>query len=604
MFNSKPIAIQDFTSDECRTALTLYAARFNFDVAPALLTDSMLHNPLMLRLFAETNQGMNAVHIDASVHATAVFQRYLVRIAANLVERLAVLEPLELLNGFLVSIAGAMWNVRSSRVDLSTIGITGSDRHSAVSLYNVCRLNNIVVEDETGASYADVHIRFLYDRFMEYMLGEYLKREIFAAVNSEATLERVLIDAVDAIPYFHAVLGAIVFLDRAMAGSRIGSLSNTSLVNRFIILCSVRQPQSFVTEQSSIAYAFEHVDAATADDALIKLLDKFEAKAHPLIKGRLTSVILRLAREKAREPAMAPILHRVLDTQPRGVGRMQKHDGAKRTAADEQRETPRRKNAVAPPFHALVDRVRRWLSHLQGAAVQDMLDRPRLPPARYHYADETKLTAISLLIECGGEDHIHIVADGIRQLGRVDLHSALRALENLDVADDHVVFDIIRANLERPQPEYHVYSAWLLRDRYGPVAADFILQLLTSPVYRVHQYAFRLFETRAIDKHLLSKIIERVRTDDEIAPWHVVHFIKLLGYRGQMRDVRLAEEWLKSIVECLMKYTTHPNSSIRFESYRALLQYPEGINLTEILNAARSDADIYVRSVSEHSPTV
>ena len=65
-------------------------------------------------------------------------------------------------------------------------------------------------------------------------------------------------------------------------------------------------------------------------------------------------------------------------------------------------------------------------------------ETPRLPPGRYHYKEEMKLNAISILIQSKNAQDFALIEEGIYNLGKMELHSTLNALTSLDLSLIHI----------------------------------------------------------------------------------------------------------------------------------------------------------------------
>jgi len=207
------------------------------------------------------------------------------------------------------------------------------------------------------------------------------------------------------------------------------------------------------------------------------------------------------------------------------------------------------------------------------------------------------LNAIAILVGSKTPGDYEIAEKSIRSLGRMDLHSALHAVASLDLAEDEFVYDAVAKYLDANLAEYRIYCSWLLRERYGERAAQYLMRLLLDYEMRVHRYTFSLFERRLIEEELINNIVKELGHTTDERPWHLVYLLKLLGKRSRF----LSEESVKSqgtqIISVLKIYCAHPRASLRLEAYRALLEYKDLIDLQILLEAAQQDTDVYVRSL-------
>jgi hypothetical protein len=191
-----------------------------------------------------------------------------------------------------------------------------------------------------------------------------------------------------------------------------------------------------------------------------------------------------------------------------------------------------------------------------------------------------------------------VIEEGIRKLGRTDLHSALQALEYLDLGQDAIVYKTVMNYMEASQPEYRIYCAWLLRQRYGKEPANFLAQLLTDQETRVNQYASDLFERRLIERELIEQILRRLEpAGSELKTWHLSRFVKLLGKVAQFHPQGLVEAYGSRIVATLMGLLSCQQASLRLDLYRTIIEYRSFINFEELKEKMQKDSDVYVRSL-------
>jgi hypothetical protein len=221
-----------------------------------------------------------------------------------------------------------------------------------------------------------------------------------------------------------------------------------------------------------------------------------------------------------------------------------------------------------------------------------------LPPARYHYTEDTKLNAISVLVSFKSSKDYELIDEGIRALGRTDLHSALQALEYLDLAEDEFVYKIISDYLDVTQPEYRIYCAWLLRERYGGQPANFLLRLLMDRETRVHQYTFSLFDERLIEKDLIEGLLSKLEKQEEMKSWHLTHLIKLLDRRSNFYPQTIGQQLGPRIISTCERLQIMPQASLRLAVYRTMMRYPEFMDRTELLSKMKRDQDPYIQSLS------
>lgn len=223
---------------------------------------------------------------------------------------------------------------------------------------------------------------------------------------------------------------------------------------------------------------------------------------------------------------------------------------------------------------------------------------PLLPPGRYHYSEDTKINAIGILVQKKSDKDYEVIEEAIRRLGRADLHSALQALEYLDVAGDDLIYKTVTEYLRVDQPEYRIYCAWLLRERYGSKPAGFITQLLMDREMRVHQYTAEIFENRLIEKELIEEILRRIGSS-ELMTWQITHFVRLLGKKERFYPEDLERIFGARIIDTLEPLLNHRQASIRLEVYRTISQYPSFFSPDSIKRRIKNDTDRYVRALAD-----
>lgn len=222
-----------------------------------------------------------------------------------------------------------------------------------------------------------------------------------------------------------------------------------------------------------------------------------------------------------------------------------------------------------------------------------------LQPGHYHYDEETKLNAISILVSSKNTQDYAIIEEAINNLGKIELNTALIALNSLDLVEDELLYKMVDKYYNAYLSEYRIYCAWLLRNRYGKQPAEYITSLLMDKETRVHCYTFNLFEKRRIEKELVIAILAVIEQVTTIKPWHLVNMIKILGKRNQFYLQELVPSYGKLIVSSLMNLCSHSRASLRLEAYKALIQYDEFIERQFIISAMEEDKDIYIRRLAE-----
>jgi hypothetical protein len=583
LFGAGVIPLGQFTEAEWRKAMALYFQRFKVEAAVSDQASLALRNPLLLRFFCEAYQGRTLGQVS-DLRLLSVFDLYLQRAVHNIAQRFGLLNDQSPVL-FLLSIVCRMWDRRATSVAGADIGLSPEDSSASSSLYNAVLSENLILEEATQRYSTRKVVRFRYDEFMEYILARSWVEQVQSSKTPEAATEQLLQEAGDAVVGFPAALGGILFLDQMLnRGGR--------LVAQAFILSGPQQDVFLNSRQRALLYALENIDTTVVPESLIGLVDKFEKVVSLELKERLGQVVLRILKSRPSDPLLGGLVRRMLEIELPPVS-------GTPAATDVVQPQPLRQKllkglkAIAPAKNAAP------ATRKTGSATADeKKEVPRLPPARYHYTEETKLNAIALLITSRDASGLDVVEQGIRHLGRMDVHSALQALEAVDLAEDEFVFKTIDQYVRAPICEYQIYCAWLLRDRYGARPARFLLRLLSAREARVHRYTFRLFDRRRVEKELLEAVLaELAKGWKDTRTWHLGYRARLLGMTQQFDPAGLLNSLGPAIVERLAELCRHPQASIRLEAFRAILKYPNLINVSDITHKLEEDKDIYVRGL-------
>ena len=574
------VALNEFSEQEWKLAIRLYFDRFRITAEMDERAALALRNPLLLRFFCEAYEGANIGRIS-EIHLRTVFKLYLERVGRNIAERRGLLSPGPVLS-LLLRVASSMWQNRLPAIEQSCLGLSPEETSSSESIYNMVRSENVILDELRQLQSTARIVRFVYDEFMEYMLARSWFEDIIAAAPEEdSAAERLLQEAVDALVAFPAAMGAVIFLDQLLARSG-------RLVCRAISMLGPVRDVLLHSRQMTLLYALENIDAANVDENLLDVVDQFEIVAAFELRLRLARVILQLLEKNPGRPALRPVVARMLEV-----------------SSGHEERSPEAVPTGREPFDSeLGARLMAWQQSSYaaaptGPAQNQEEETPLLPPARHHYTEETKLNAISLLIASRNPHDYELVDEGIRRLGRMDLHSALFALQSMDMADDDFVYRTIEGQMDAVLPEYRIYCAWLLRNRYGRRPSGFLLRLLSAEETRVHTYTFSLFDTRRIEKELLSGVLAEVKAFERIKPWLLAYRVKLLGRRASFEPPELGEGMGQPCVDALKAATKHPSPRIRLLAYRSLSAFPELIDGAVLAEWMRSDAEPHIRLLAE-----
>jgi hypothetical protein len=564
------IALHRFSEAEWHQAIKQYFVKFNIACDLSKEAREALRAPLLLRFFCEGNRDRRLGPVS-NLRLLSVFDVYVERTGQSIAEHHGSLRPDALLN-LLLEVAGRMWEERAVAIDLDSIGIREDEKSDTDSLYNMVLSENIILEEATHLYSTRKTVRFLYEEFMEYAIARSWVDKISRVNNKSPVLSLLVQEAAQALTTFPAALGAVLFLDKMLTrGGR--------LINDLIVSVSKLEDITLRSQQTPLVYAFESVDFAHADDELMAVVEKFEPTVREDLRERMAAVILRILEAHPGRTYARKYVQQLLEVDQKQK-RIATEDLARRRG--EQAEAKYRRG---------VDLA---LRITQGNNVP-----VGLPPARYHYSEDTKISAIGLLVQLKDRGDYDLIDSGIRTLGRSDLHNALQALQYVDLANDELVLKSIASYMNAPQSEYRIYCAWLLRERYGKDPARFLTKLLTDPETRVHRYTVGLFQLRLIEPELIETILRKIETDGaDLKPWHLTNFIKLLGKRQNFYPNELQDTFGPRIVATLSRLLNHPQGSLRLEVYRTISISPS-INLHDLKQKMQEDSDVYIRALAQ-----
>lgn len=580
------IPLNEFSGDEWGRAIGLYFERFRISAEVQPEAALSLRNPLLLRFFCEAFQGKDIGRI-LEVHLRSVFKLYLERIGRTIAERKGLVAP-DLVVSLLIRIVNLMWQSRLPSIEQSRLGLTPEETASSESVYNLVRSENVIFDERRHVQSTAKIVRYVYDEFMEYMLAQSWLDTILGSREEDAAIDALLGEAVDAIIAFPSAMGAILFLDQMLERSG-------RLVNRAVSMLGSVRDVLLHSRQLTLLYALENIDPASVDDNLLDTVDRFEVAATSELRPRLAHVILRLLEKNPGRSALRPVVVRMLE-----VGSAQEHTTQEVPISVSESLTSESAMRLRN-WQVSADVVMRVSSRLEVGEADILL----LPPARHHYTEETKLNAISLLISSRNLHDYELVEQGIRKLGRMDLHSALFALQSVDVADDNFVYNTIEGYLDADLPEYRIYCAWLLRERYGRRPSEFLLRLLSADETRVHTYTFSLFDTRQIEKELVDGIRVEMTTFERMKPWHLVYRIKLFGKRTSFAaPADFERSGGESCASALRAVTKHRLPYVRLAAYRSLAAYPEFVPPQSLTRWMQADADPHIQALAELTANV
>ncbi|MET0395297.1 MAG: DUF4062 domain-containing protein [Longimicrobiaceae bacterium] len=551
--------LQEFTDTQRDTALERYSRYFAIRGTVGARARDTLRNPLLLRLFCQVHRGGSIGHVG-ELRTLAIFGAYFDDVARRIAGRLRHVNT-HLVEDFLLTLAADLWVRRSAVISLAAVRVSPAERSQANSVYSQLVDENVVREERAEGIPDDATLRYVYDEFFEYVLAR-------AWHSAQAQGRALITEAVAAFDDFPAAFGALLYYDELTGAS--GSLVNE------LIRALARTPDPFAAaRQARLLYAFERMNYDALDPALIAILAEFESAAIPDVKQRLAPAILRVGERAPGDPTARALVEKVLEIE----GATQATSGA------EGRDGSTRRM------------LQKWLGRSKEPK-QLPEDVHTLPPGRFHYTEATRLSAIAVLAGVMAPDDPQRISGAITALGRTDLHSALEAIISLDRSSDRVVCPLVATYLDRGVPEYQIYCTWLLRERYGPEPATFLLRLLTATDTRVHRYAMKVLETRLVEEELLTAVLGHLDPPGELKPWHARNLLRVLGYVERLQPPDVKARRHGEILSTLSRYFDDARGSVRLEALHSATRYRPYLDLASFHRRLTGDDDVYVRKLA------
>jgi len=602
LFDGKTIGLDAFNDDEWNNALKKYFNYFDIQGTPSSEARQALKNPLLLRFFCEANRGhVVATVTDLSLFAT--FNCYLNRVSRTIGDRLNLRK--EAVIDFLCEIGHLIWTNRQVEVSFDDLHLDLVTVNNLNSLYNLIRDENIILEEQSGSYKLNGNIRFVYDEFMEYILAYAWLRKMEAAKSVAQSPEAIINEAVSSIEQFPNGFSAIPYLDQMLS-------FNGKLVNQAIAKIGAADDKVFSAHQFALLQSFENMSIVAANEQVLSVLDRLERTARDDVKLRLGQILIQVQVVWRDHPIVQDIVRRILevsnnDSYEQGLpATMDRNPDLGAVKTKLKRLKAYFNNSKLNNFYF---KLRRLKAYFNNSKLNNFFFKEwkaennsstvlagRLPPARFHYPEETKLNAIALLVSSNHEQAHELAKSAIERLGRTDLHSALDALAHLDSQDDATVLRILPEFIDGRGEEYRIFAAWLLRKRFGSRFANYLEKLLCDPSSRVYRFTMRLFDDRAIEEELVLAILKSLHRVDLIKNWHLVNYIHLLGRRRSFQTFDIKTKLATTIVECLMTLTKHDSATVRLEAFRALTAWPEFLDVAQLVETLHSQQDPYLRS--------
>lgn len=544
---SEIIPINRYTDKEWKKAIGRYFKKYKVTCVPNAAAVHALKDPLLLRFFCEANQGKSLGHI-ADIKLAEIFNRYINRINESIGKKINLPSDTVVLQ-YLLGIAGEMWNARSVNISNDRIAGLGSySKEFSDRLMQMIVAENIILKREVRQYSIRQSIRFLYDEFMEYMLARYLFDQIDHSAEPHRCLTEIIGQTAKSIDSFPAVLGAIFFLDQMLE-------KKEALVNRFVKLAF---KPSETSHQLQFIYALNHIDPKAIDEEQIVLIERFYNGIDLTYKEQLSQAILKILPAIPNHPFARKFLREVLEVD---------------VVIDDLLNFGK-KASYNPGKLLKVDR-EFWL-----------------PPARFHFSNNMRLNAMAILVKNMDEQNVNIIQSSINRIGLSDMDSALGMMKLLECLDNERLFKVLESFSGINLPEYKIFSAWLVRNRYGDNEAILLARLLTDYTTRVYEYVFKLFDERQIESCLLELLLRKYA---EVANWHLQNMICIFSKTNQFIQDDKTGFIKKEIADALKDLQKHKSRIIRYNAFIACLQYPEYFNSSDLKNKMLLDTDPHIR---------
>jgi hypothetical protein len=556
LFEASPLRLSDFDARESTDAIRSYLDSYEIRVELGEDARRALSHPLLLRLFCEAYRGQTLGKID-SLRTVAVFDQYVKVSTRQVADRLQWVDPTPVTHQ-LLSIAGQIWQRQQPVVELESLSLSIRDAASVASIYVNLQNEGLLRATGTASGASHGSVGFVYDELLEYCLALHWIERARASVSQGAALASIVEEAAGCISTFPYGAGALLHLDRLLE-------KNGRLLNELLARVAELDDEVLILRQYILLQVFERTCIVALDDRVLALLVRFEQHSTADIKERIGALVVEIQRQWPDHPRVLLLVSRCLE------------------------------------LEAPVDPVEGPHCDFSNAGVLDGKDSigkdgeeppARLPVARHHYSIETRLNAIGLLIR-GSDTDRGRARLAMERLGRMDLSSALRAVQAFNMAPDEAVISQISSYLAERAPEYKLYSAWLLKKRQGPRPAEILVKLLLDPNGRVREFTKRLLRTRSMEIELINALLERVRDPEVVSLNDQINLIDALG-AGAMRHASTDSNCVAEVVDLLIERLNHANVAVRLQAGRTLFSWRAALQQNH-LEHLRKQPDVVVR---------
>ena len=588
LFDQQALYLQQFTPQESSKAIALYFQRYNIQADYDFEQSIPLCNPILLRFFCEAYRDRQLTRIS-SIELLAVFDLYLERIEGEINERFGFL-PSGRLKHYLLQIGNAMWKQRRVSLDLDKLNLTSEELLNQSSLFNLLRIENLILAEVSQPYCTQRSLRFLFDEFMEYVIACSWFETIQNSGDSTRATESLAQEVTTALGGFSVALGATIFLDKMMKGEG-------RMLNHIFTLSAQFDDELIASRQIIMLSVLEHVATDKVSDELMIALNKFERIARDEIKEKLAPILIEIFQKRPDHPITREMISKMLEVGSLQQARLDHNE----MPGDSLAKVPKQKTDQDSFFSRLIKNLisEKKDNNLDSGDKNQVESLIALPPGRYHYNEEIRLSAIGIVV--GSQNSSDLLEEGISNLGRLDLHSALTALTTLDLAEDSLVYKMLSKYYQAYLPEYRIYCAWLLRNRYGAEPAHYLIMLLMDRDTRVHQYALGLFDNRHIEKEMLVSLLSSLNHQATIKSWHLMNMVKILRKKEKLQPQTLVQEHGREIADKLLETSrNHISASLRLEAYRSVLCYTDYTGTLLILKLMEKDQDSYVRREAQY----
>jgi hypothetical protein len=551
LFEGRPVHLSDFDQRESAGAIPAYLEAYEIRAELGEDARRALSRPLLLRLFCEAYRGQTLGRID-SLRNVVVFDQYVKTSARLVADRLQFVDPAPVVDQ-LLRIAEQIWQRQQPSIEFESLSLSIRDAASVESIHVNLQNEGLLRANISNAAGPRRTFSFVYDELLEYCLALHWVQKVRANVNESAAIASVIEAVTLCIAEFPYGPGALLYLDRLLG-------KTGRLLNDFLARLADLGDEVLILRQYIVLQVFERASIPALDDRVLELLVRFEQRSTSDIKERIGALVVEIQRQRPNSPLVRLLVSRCLE------------------------------------IEMLPDQLGEYLSESADAGVvtdeYPIEETLRLPAARFHYSTETRLNAISLLIS-GSDADRDLARRAMERLGRMELSSALRAVQAFDMAPDEAVMSQIPTYLAERAPEYKLYSASLLKRRHGLRPAEILIELLLDSNGRVREFTKRLLRERPAEIELIQVLRGRLREPGTLPLNDQLNLLDALGSCATGHATTGAD-YVAEAIDLLIARLNHPNIAVRLQASRTLFSWRAGLE-KDHLEHLRKQPDVVVK---------